>query len=661
MISSRWAWFVTFSLVASAVACGSGASNGAMTTDAGANDSGTASDAPGASNDGGPGGPGDASAGLDGHLPDGASPPAEGGSFAPGTFCSTDGWCWVSPLPHGDDLFAAWSDAPGKLWALGGGGMIARYDGTSWARADSGTQQELHGVYAASATDVWAVGRQGTLLHFDGASWSAFQSPTTADLYAVSGSGSSDVWAVGYETVLHWDGHAWTASPTTGLFFNGLYGVLALAPDDAWAVGELTILHWNGTAWAYGATDAVAGVTLRSLWASASGDLWAVGDTQGDSLFHYDPPSATWKNVPWGTGFEMLEGIGGIGDDAWAVGPEVALHYDGTSFTAQSGADTSALQAVTATSAGDAWAVGLGGRVLHATQASGPWSAATSGDNQSYRGFGDAFATGPDDLWLAGDSGNSSYVGHWDGTSFTTTVIDPNMGLDGVWASAPDDVWTVTGFAQTTTTFHHFDGKQWTVGATLQGPGLVKLWGSSASDVWAAGGGGVYHYDGTSWAPSPGGADPTYTLEDIHGSAADDVWAVGMDNTTLHWDGSAWKVVTGGVVSNGPWLTAVWSFAPGDAWTVDTSGLAYHWDGTSWSAGVQAATTWLTALWGSGPDDLWAVGGEEGTWGLVSHYDGHSWSASASGDGTPLSTIWGTSASDVWIAGGDGAVLRKHP
>ena len=427
-----------------------------------------------------------------------------------------------------------------------------------------------------------------------------------------------------------------------------------------WAAGHTTLMHWNGSAWAYGATDAVVNVRLRSLWGAPSGDLWAAGDTQGDSLFHYDAPSATWKNVPWGTGFEMLMGLGGAGADGWAVGPEVALANDGAGagFAPQAGAGTSALQAVCASSPGDAWAVGLGGRVLHATQAAGPWTAAASGDAQSYRAFGDSFATGPDDVWMVGVVGAGGDVGHWDGTSFTDTVVDTTMGLDGVWASAPDDVWTVTGFAQTTTTFHHFDGKAWTVAATLDGPGLVKLWGSGAKDIWAAGEGGVYHYDGTAWTAAPGASSPVYTMTDVHGSSAADVWAVGMDGATMHWDGHTWSVVSGGAIGPSVWLTAVWSSGPGNAWAVDTSGLAYHWTGTSWTAGVQAATTWLTSLWGSGPDDLWAVGGEEGTWGLVAHYDGAKWTASRSGDGTPLGTVWGTSAG-VWIGGGDGAVLRR--
>ena len=36
--------------------------------------------------------------------------------------CPLEGWCWVSPLPQGNELDDVWSDASGEVWAVGGGG-----------------------------------------------------------------------------------------------------------------------------------------------------------------------------------------------------------------------------------------------------------------------------------------------------------------------------------------------------------------------------------------------------------------------------------------------------------------------------------------------------------------------------------------------------------
>src|SRR5207245_237473 len=88
--------------------------------------------------------------------------------------CTTDGWCWSSPLPSG---------------------------------------AVLRGVWAVSPTDVWAVGDGSTALHFDGTTWRAVTVPAMA-FGQMWGSGSNDIWAAGgaYSASLdHWNGTAWSA------------------------------------------------------------------------------------------------------------------------------------------------------------------------------------------------------------------------------------------------------------------------------------------------------------------------------------------------------------------------------------------------------------------------------------------------------------------
>src|SRR5262245_47121653 len=84
-------------------------------------------------------------------------------------FC-TDGWCWESPKPHGNDLKAAWVDGDGVLWVVGAGPTIATWDGTSWApRQAPDTFDALLSVWGDGAGQLWAGGaREGTLWHWDG-------------------------------------------------------------------------------------------------------------------------------------------------------------------------------------------------------------------------------------------------------------------------------------------------------------------------------------------------------------------------------------------------------------------------------------------------------------------------------------------------------------
>src|SRR3989442_14596606 len=69
----------------------------------------------------------------------------------------------------------------------------------------SGTTLDFEGVWGSGGTDVFAVGQGGTILHYDGTSWSAQPSGTTENVLRVWGSGVTDVCAVGFGgTILHY-------------------------------------------------------------------------------------------------------------------------------------------------------------------------------------------------------------------------------------------------------------------------------------------------------------------------------------------------------------------------------------------------------------------------------------------------------------------------
>ena len=117
-------------------------------------------------------------------------------------------------------LHDVWTDGPGDVWVVGDGGLILRYDGTSWHKIPSGTQANLNSVWGPSGTDLWTVGDSGTALHYDGTSWQPDSGPNlnsgVRDFCCVWGSSDSDIWAAGThmdptEYVLsHFDGGKWT-------------------------------------------------------------------------------------------------------------------------------------------------------------------------------------------------------------------------------------------------------------------------------------------------------------------------------------------------------------------------------------------------------------------------------------------------------------------
>jgi hypothetical protein len=52
-----------------------------------------------------------------------------------------------------------------------GGGML-RFHGGAWSASPTGTKQVLWGVWVRASDDAWAVGNGGTILHWNGTSWS---------------------------------------------------------------------------------------------------------------------------------------------------------------------------------------------------------------------------------------------------------------------------------------------------------------------------------------------------------------------------------------------------------------------------------------------------------------------------------------------------------
>jgi photosystem II stability/assembly factor-like uncharacterized protein len=60
-------------------------------------------------------------------------------------------------------LNGVWGRSPSEVWAVGSGGVILRYDGSSWVEERSGTGYALNDVWG-DGSRLWAVGERGTIL-----------------------------------------------------------------------------------------------------------------------------------------------------------------------------------------------------------------------------------------------------------------------------------------------------------------------------------------------------------------------------------------------------------------------------------------------------------------------------------------------------------------
>ena len=301
----------------------------------------------------------------------------------------------------------------------------------------------------------------------------------------------------------------------------------------------------------------------------------------------------------------MIEGASLRTDsDIWAVGaqfapsgsatpPAVALHYNGSSWSAVPtptvpNATSDGLAAVNASSATDAWAVGIfqqpfsgyhGGNSLYEHWNGSAWSLVSGPNAGSLVGVADL---SPTNAVAVSATGNAV---QWNGTAWTTMNIPHPNPADTIGdkfvslsADSPTDIWAVGTFQSTTSSnlfALHYDGTSWTdVNLPLPSIGGVLLGISSVSavsptNVWVdgAGNGGSYveHWDGSTWSEItlPGGLlYPNLTT--ISARSASDVWAIGSAAANangypstlifLHWNGSSWSTAASPTGTTYNWI-----------------------------------------------------------------------------------------------------------
>jgi hypothetical protein len=328
-----------------------------------------------------------------------------------------------------------------SAWAVGSAtdghnnphALIEHWNGTTWttARLPRLGESWLNSVRSATPASVWAVGtvvvpgkgERALILHWNGEAWSRQITPdpskATENLGGVRAVSATSAWAVGQfgtgggfrALILHWNGKAWTqvSSPSPGPSAD-LSGVAATSPANAWAVGtagnliegprlgnllgnsprpsaarQALILHWNGRKWSQAAIPSPGPGTseaLAAVGATSATNAWAVGSVIGAQvdqtlILHWN--GKTWRRVaspdPGGRGVSNdLAGVTATSaGNAWAVGtfddhetsgtvPEgFILRWDGSRWRpADNLAGDTELFGVAASSAANAWAVGAG-------------------------------------------------------------------------------------------------------------------------------------------------------------------------------------------------------------------------------------------------------------------------------------------------------------
>ncbi|MFT7583585.1 MAG: hypothetical protein ACI9MR_005272 [Myxococcota bacterium] len=224
-------------------------------------------------------------------------------------------------------LLSVWGPSADDLYSVGGepaAGVVVHFDGSSWQNVDTQLAVPLlNWVFGFGSDNVVAVGNNGTIVRYDGATWTSETTPTDQDLWGVWGASADDLWAVGGRgrtdgdaTILRYDGTTWTQVTIPTLQkanVRAFYKVWGTAADNVYIVGQNgAVLRWDGTQLneeLVGASD-----DLIALWGTGPDRIVIVGG-RGNGIV------TTWDGTTWETkNLAPLPGLNGVWlrDDAVA-------------------------------------------------------------------------------------------------------------------------------------------------------------------------------------------------------------------------------------------------------------------------------------------------------------------------------------------------------
>ena len=247
------------------------------------------------------------------------------------------------------------------------------------------------------------------------------------------------------------------------------------------------------------------------------------------------------------------------------------------------------------------------------------------GPSRAYSGFEAVVATSAGNAWAIGEADESGattgqdVAAHWNGKAWKTVALPSTAQgyVTDASASAPGSVWAVTNEGA----LLHYNGSKWTA---RKFPGTGELTGVTAlspSNVWVFGGGGftgglgTWHYDGKSWKRWTTGN--AVGLERASAVSKSSIWAVGgvqaPDSAIDHFAGKAWHLVSAKALQGLQFFSIkafsdrnVWVTAIGSATSV---GYLLHYNGTRWTRITAPKGIQLNTLASDGHGGLWVAGG----------------------------------------------------
>jgi len=413
----------------------------------------------------------------------------------------------------------------GVIYAVGTSGQIHRRTAGGWSSMTSPAAQTLRDVSGVTADNIWAVGDGGWILRFNGTTWQAISAPGGQfwDCRAVHVRGPNDVLATCNErnwgwSIQRWNGSAWTRMLTPEREF--ITDIIEVS-GRMWAVGnQRTIYRQEGDGWVRDA-ERLGDVPVVAIYGDARG-MMAVGN-EGMSMTRASNGTWTFRSgYPLYTGMwvggpdlivaggsrgaiDMFDGTrwvssrpigehhgiravwGAARDAIFAVGPfATMLHYNGTQWQPQSVPTTAWISGVWGVRRDSVWAVTSNGEILFydGTQ----WSLKF----RTGRNLRAIHGRTTNNIVVAGDEGR---IWRFDGRLWQREESNTDVSIAAVYV-APTRTFAVSGGQ----IFEHRNG-EWRDPVVFSNQGFNWITGSGDTDVYVGGCGALTRrFDGTAWS-----------------------------------------------------------------------------------------------------------------------------------------------------------------
>ncbi|MEX1138330.1 MAG: hypothetical protein WEB33_02870 [Bacteroidota bacterium] len=193
---------------------------------------------------------------------------------------------WINPfggnpspiLSEGQTAEKVWGTSSSNIFAVGRGGAIAHFNGTTWTKMESGTTVGLEDIWGIDGNHIWASGRsdadgRSIVLAYSGSTWKTIYDNTTKP--PPQQFGFNTVWTdnprsihltgSGSTAILHGPSETVYTKDTGKEYFS--YHIRGTSPADLFISGQGSeLLHFNGSSWYLYPEIAALGATNTAGW-----------------------------------------------------------------------------------------------------------------------------------------------------------------------------------------------------------------------------------------------------------------------------------------------------------------------------------------------------------------------------------------------------------